>query len=187
MLLSKNFYRLMFFFGALWNFSFAIPGLLFPEFSIKLTFGTEMDQSLLLGNYYAHSMYLFWWGAVLVYGIGYYLVSCDISKNRLRKIIHTYEFLVSHDIKCDFHIFEVNEKEKRYSNGINYNKWLPYKEVLKRMHRSRCVLEILQKPGEGPTIRSTEAIVYNKKIITNDAGAAANIHTNILCFCAGKI
>ena len=96
------------------------------------------------------------------------------AKNRLRKIIHTYEFLVSHDIKCDFHIFEVNEKEKRYSNGINYNKWLPYKEVLKRMHRSRCVLEILQKPGEGPTLRSTEAIVYNKKIITNDAGAAAN-------------
>jgi hypothetical protein len=35
-------------------------------------------------------------------------------------------------------------------------------------------LEILQKPGEGPTLRSTEAIVYNKKIITNDAGAAAN-------------
>jgi len=72
----------MFFFGALWNFSFAIPGLLFPEFSIKLTFGTEMDQSLLLGNYYAHSMYLFWWGAVLIFGIGYYLVSRDVNKNR---------------------------------------------------------------------------------------------------------
>jgi hypothetical protein len=79
MQLSRNFYRLMFFFGALWNFSFAIPGLLFPEFSIKLTFGTEMDQSLLLGNYYAHSMYLFWWGAVLLLGIGYYMVSLDIN------------------------------------------------------------------------------------------------------------
>ena len=82
MQLSKNFYRLMFFVGALWNFSFAIPGLFFPEFSIKLTFGTEMDQSLLLGNYYAHSMYLFWWGAVLIFGIGYYLISRDINKNR---------------------------------------------------------------------------------------------------------
>lgn len=46
---------------------------IFPEFSIKLTFGTDMDQSLLLGNYYAHSMYLFWWGVVLIFGIGYYL------------------------------------------------------------------------------------------------------------------
>jgi hypothetical protein len=82
MQLSRNFYRLMFFFGALWNFSFAIPGLLFPEFSIKLTFGTAVDQSMLLGNYYAHSMYLFWWGAVLIFGIGYYLVSRDINKNR---------------------------------------------------------------------------------------------------------
>ena len=53
MQLSKKFYRLMFFFGAFWNFSFAILGLLFSEFSIKLTFGTEMDQFLLLGNYYA--------------------------------------------------------------------------------------------------------------------------------------
>ncbi|KQC11221.1 MAG: hypothetical protein APR62_10290 [Smithella sp. SDB] len=72
----------MFFWGAIWNFSFAIPGLLFPEFSIKLTFGTDMDQTLLLGNYYAHSMYLFWWGVVLIFGIGYYFVSRDISKNR---------------------------------------------------------------------------------------------------------
>ena len=80
--LSRNFYRLVFFFGALWNFSFAIPGLLFPEFSMKLTFGSAMDQSLLLGNYYAYSMYLFWWGSVLVFGIGYYFVSLDISKNR---------------------------------------------------------------------------------------------------------
>ncbi len=82
MQLSRNFYRLMFFWGAIWNFSFAIPGLLFPEFSIKLTFGTDMDQTLLLGNYYAHSMYLFWWGVVLIFGIGYYFVSRDISKNR---------------------------------------------------------------------------------------------------------
>lgn len=96
------------------------------------------------------------------------------AKNRLQTILHTYEFLVSHDVKCDFHIVDVKEKEKRYTSDIKYNKWLPYKEVLKLMHRSRCVLEILQKPGEGPTLRTTEAIIYNKKIITNDLDAAAN-------------
>jgi len=96
------------------------------------------------------------------------------AKKRLHKIISTYEFLVSHDIKCDFHIVEVDEKEKRYADNIHYNKWLPYKEVLRRMRRSRCVLEILQKPGEGPMLRTTEAIIYNKKIITNDLEAASN-------------
>lgn len=96
------------------------------------------------------------------------------AKNRLQKILHTYKFLASNDIKCDFFIVDANEKEKHYANDIHYSKWLPYEEALKRMCRSRCVLEILQKPGEGPTLRTTEAIIYNKKLITNDAGAAAN-------------
>lgn len=96
------------------------------------------------------------------------------AKNRLQKILHVYTFLASHDIKCDFFIVDADEKEKRYPNDIHYGQWLPYKEALKRMCRSRCVLEILQKPGEGPTLRTTEAIIYNKKLITNDAGAAAN-------------
>jgi hypothetical protein len=96
------------------------------------------------------------------------------AKNRLQNILNTYDFLVSHDIKCDFHIIEVDKKEMRYEDNIQYNKWLPYKEVLRRMRRSKCVLEILQKPREGPTLRMVEAIVYNKKIITNDTGALAN-------------
>jgi hypothetical protein len=100
------------------------------------------------------------------------------AKNRLQKILHTYKFLVSHDIKCDFLIVDADEKEKRYASDIHYSKWLPYKEVLKRMCRSRCVLEILQKPGEGPTLRTTEAIIYNKKIITNDVDAATNTFYN---------
>ena len=96
------------------------------------------------------------------------------AKNRLREILAAYEFLASHDIKCDFHIVDADEKEKRYYNDINYSKWLPYKEALKRMYRSKCILEILQKQGEGPTLRTAEAIVYNKKIITNDAKATTN-------------
>jgi hypothetical protein len=79
---SEKFYRALFFIGALWNMSFSVPGLIFPEFSLRLTFGPEMDQSLVLGNYYAHSIYLFWWASVLLFGIGYFIVSLDIWKNR---------------------------------------------------------------------------------------------------------
>lgn len=96
------------------------------------------------------------------------------AKNRLQNILRTYEFLVSHDIKCDFHISDVDKKDMRYSGDIIYNNWLPYKEVLRRMRRSKCLLEVLQRPGEGPTLRMVEAIVYNKKIITNDARASGN-------------
>jgi hypothetical protein len=82
MKLSRQFFQRMFFVSALWNFSASIPGMLFPELSMKLFFGAAMDTSLLLGNYYAYSMYLFWWGAVLLFGIGYYQVSRDIERNR---------------------------------------------------------------------------------------------------------
>ncbi len=96
------------------------------------------------------------------------------SKNRLHNILRMYEFLVNHDINCDFHIFDVDEKEMFYKDDIHYNQWLSYKEVVRRVRRSKCVLEIVHKSGEGPTLRMIEAIVYNKKIITNDACASAN-------------
>jgi len=79
--LSDTFYKRMFFVGALWNYSFAIPGIFLPSFMLLLTYGPEMDQSLLLGNYYAYWMYIFWFLAVAVFGIGYYIVSRDIEKN----------------------------------------------------------------------------------------------------------
>ncbi|HOW80978.1 MAG TPA: hypothetical protein PK573_00330 [Spirochaetota bacterium] len=80
--LSDKFYSRLFFLGALWNFTFSLAGLVLPAFSMRLTFGPDMDQNLVLGNYYSRSMYLFWWASVLLFGIGYYIVSRDINKNR---------------------------------------------------------------------------------------------------------
>ena len=100
--LSAKFYRLMFFYGALWNFS-AIPSLLFPELSFKLFFGTGMEQSLILGNYYGHGLYLFWWTTVLILGIGYYIVSRDLNKNTgivmlgiIGKLCYSFFFIYSY-------------------------------------------------------------------------------------------
>lgn len=95
------------------------------------------------------------------------------AKDRLNIIHQTYDFLTGHNIKCDFHIAEVNKKMIRHHDGIIYNKWLPYREILKRVRKSRCVMEILQRPGTGPTLRMAEAVVFNKKIITNDAAAVS--------------
>jgi len=96
------------------------------------------------------------------------------DKNRLNKILQTYEFLTHNGIRCDFHIVGVGRSRMHRAGDINYNHWLPYKELLKRMRRSRCILEILQEPGVGPTLRMAEAVVYNKKILTNDAAAVSH-------------
>lgn len=79
--ITDNTYSRMFFFAALYNLSFAIPGLLFPEFSISLAFGPRVIQSIFI-NFYASSFYYMFWGSVLIFGIGYYFVSRDITKNR---------------------------------------------------------------------------------------------------------
>lgn len=44
---------------------------------------------------------------------------------------------------------------------------LPYAETLKRIRKSRCVLEIVQNGQSGLTLRSLEAMFYGKKLITN--------------------
>lgn len=96
------------------------------------------------------------------------------AKDRLQILHRLYEYLTNQDISCEFHISDVPQKEMTYPDGITYNQWLPYTELIRRMQRSKCILEILQRPGEGPTLRMIEGIVYNKKIITNDAGASVN-------------
>jgi len=96
------------------------------------------------------------------------------AKDRLPSLLRLYEFLTSRQVKCDFHICDVDEKDMLYAGDITYNQWLPYPDMLRRMQHSKCVLEMLQRPGEGPTLRMIEAVVYNKKILTNDAGASEN-------------
>ncbi len=80
--ISDKVYTRMFFIAALWNFSFSIPGMLFPKYSLTLIFGPEMDQSLILGNYYAYTFFFAWWATVFLFGLGYYFVSRNITKNR---------------------------------------------------------------------------------------------------------
>jgi hypothetical protein len=96
------------------------------------------------------------------------------AKNRLQILHKLFGYLTNHDMSCEFYISDVAKNEMTHTDGITYNQWLPYAELIRRMQRSKCVLEILQRPGEGPTLRMIEGIVYNKKIITNDAGASDN-------------
>jgi hypothetical protein len=98
------------------------------------------------------------------------------AKNRLESILRVYERLTGLGLRCEFHILDVDEGDMRYTGDIKYNTWMPYRETLRRMLRSRCLLEILQAPGDGPTLRMVEAVVYNKKIITNDAAAPTNTY-----------
>lgn len=68
-------WRKFFVLSALWNFTAAIPGIMFPSFSLRFFYGIETtDFHLLL-------LTSLFWGAVLIFGIGYLIVANDPEKN----------------------------------------------------------------------------------------------------------
>lgn len=77
-----------------------------------------------------------------------------------------------HDIEmsggiADFYISGVSQSKKRV-DGIHYDQWLSYKDVLDHVMETNCVIEIMGDGQSGLTLRAMEAIVYNKKLLTNN-------------------
>ncbi|NLE63818.1 MAG: hypothetical protein GX612_08285 [Bacteroidales bacterium] len=90
------------------------------------------------------------------------------AKDRLGQLLSCYGFFIEHGLKCDFHITGVPQNKQKYADRISYNKPISYNEVLERVQRTKCVLEISQQGALGFTPRTMEAILYNKKLISNN-------------------
>jgi hypothetical protein len=76
--MSDRFFRLIFVFGAVFNLLVGFTGIFFYEFSVELFFGSwALTDSLVAAVFFRLFM-----GAVIVFGVGYYLVSRDLSTNR---------------------------------------------------------------------------------------------------------
>lgn len=90
------------------------------------------------------------------------------AKDRLDIILGAYEKFKEAGLKCDFYITGVAKRNQKYAHDINYCSGLPYIENLNNIRRTKCMLEVMQGGGTGYTLRYAEAIMYNKKIITNN-------------------
>lgn len=90
------------------------------------------------------------------------------EKGRLEEILNIYYFLSSQGIKCDFYISGVDSKHVEKISGIHYNHYLNYVEVVQHVLRSKCILEVLQKNQNGSSLRTMEALIYEKKLISNN-------------------
>jgi hypothetical protein len=76
--MSDRFFSRMFFLAALWNFVAAFGGLLFYQAQFLLLFGQEADT----GDFHQALLYRAFAIVVLLFGVGYYLVSRDTTRNR---------------------------------------------------------------------------------------------------------
>lgn len=90
-----------------------------------------------------------------------------VSKGRASTISEVYKVLTTNGVKADFFISGLKNGETKVE-GIHYNKWLNYKQVLDFIRVSNCIVEIMDGKQEGVTLRTMEAICYNKKLLTNN-------------------
>jgi len=75
--------------------------------------------------------------------------------------------------RCDIEkvrgAFYVYTSERSNVTNINYiNNLLPYEKVVDLLANSKCILELKTEPYSTCSLRVQEAIVYNKKILTNN-------------------
>ena len=88
---------------------------------------------------------------------------------RYQMLIDIFEKAQKEGLTCDFNIVGVPEEKQKYPELIHYNKRLSYSDVVKKIKRSRCLVDVIQKDSSGLTIKVCEAVVYEKKLITSNS------------------
>ena len=99
--------------------------------------------------------------------------TCDVffagaAKQRLAALLEAYDYLTARGVRCHFIIMDAKVGKAEQREGIEYtHELIPYREMLLHSIRCKCMLEINQEGAVGNTSRFLEAVMYNKKLITN--------------------
>lgn len=91
------------------------------------------------------------------------LIFVGYKKNRLDSIVNVFDRAVDAGLKTFFVVPDIEDNIR----GISTEK-ISYLDYLKYVKRSSCILEIEQNNATGYTLRTLEALAYNKKLLTNN-------------------
>lgn len=129
----------------------------------------DKDEARSLGIYYAFPPYS------KVYNQDEIEISYDVtyvgaSKNRLKDIIEVYKWLIKMNLKCKFYIVVERTDHPVAIEGITYSKKYlsPERYFKEYIAPSKCLLEISNPESGALTARVREAIMYDKKLLTNN-------------------
>jgi len=104
------------------------------------------------------------------------------AKDRLPFLIKIYDFLEKNGIKPYFYITNVNKQDQIVRPGIKYaEKNMKYSDMLYKTVNAKVVLEVNQGCVDGFTSRFLEAVLYNKKLLTNNVAVKNNEYYNEEC------
>ena len=90
------------------------------------------------------------------------------AKDRYSMLLQVYEKIKQLNISRKFYIFGVPNKEQKYKDEIQYNKYISYDDCLKSIKQSNCLIDIIQGNSCGYTIKTCEAVYYDKLLITTN-------------------
>ena len=89
------------------------------------------------------------------------------------RLLAIYDALEAQGIRCCFYLTETPPAEQVARPGIEYAaKPLTYRQMLERNLRARCILEMNQQHAVGYTSRFLEAVMYDRKLLTDNPGVA---------------
>ena len=78
---SENTFKKIFLIAAIWNISGGVGAILLFESSMTNLWGADYIQ-LFYDNRVALSTYRLFWALVIIFGVGYYIISLDLTKNK---------------------------------------------------------------------------------------------------------
>ena len=96
------------------------------------------------------------------------LVYLGNAKDRLDFLLKLAEELTLREFKILFLIAGVSVEDRIAQRGVSYIDYIPYVQYLEYMQRSNAILEIVQPYQTAHTIRTSEAVIYGKKLFTNN-------------------
>ena len=92
---------------------------------------------------------------------------CGRDKQRADLLYSVYNRLRAAGLKCRYHV--VGSLDSDYARqDITFTDWVPYPDVVAELRASGCVLEMIAAQNRGATLRYKEAVMYNKKLLTNN-------------------
>lgn len=92
------------------------------------------------------------------------------AKDRFPRLLKAYDIFTKAGLKCSYYLTGVPENERiNLPNVIYSDKFMEYSQMLYYTVNSRCVLEINQEQAVGYTSRFLEAVMFNKRLITDNA------------------
>lgn len=108
--------------------------------------------------------------------IGLYF--CGVTKNRQQILAAVAEGCRENGIplRTDLICYEPVPELEKYKPEVNLlapGMFLSYDQVLANELSGRCILEIVQKNQAALTLRAYEAVVYNRKLLTNNKSILA--------------